>query len=249
MTEIWLYTIGSVFIVSLVSLIGILAISINMERLKKSLLFLVSFAAGSLLGGAFIHLIPEVFEESKNSGILPFIILIGFLLFFVLEKILCWRHCHVPTSENHPHPVAINNLVGDGFHNLIDGMIIAGSYMVSIPLGIATTIAVLLHEIPQEIGDFGILIHAGYTKAKAILFNYLSALLAIVGAVMTLVIGSAVEQAHEFIISFTIGGFIYIAAADLIPEMKKETDLRKSMLQLTSLILGIGVMALLLLLE
>ncbi|MBU1075454.1 ZIP family metal transporter [Patescibacteria group bacterium] len=249
MTEIWIYTIGSVFIVSLVSLIGILAISMNMERLKKGLLFLVSFAAGSLLGGAFIHLIPEIFKESEHSEILPFIVLLGFLLFFVLEKILHWRHCHVPTSKDHPHPLAVNNLVGDGFHNLIDGMIIAGSYLVSIPLGIATTIAVLLHEIPQEIGDFGILVHAGYSKKKALIFNFLSALTSIVGAILTLVIGSVLASTQEFLIAFTAGGFIYIAAADLIPEMKKETDFKKSWLQLSALVFGIGVMALLLLLE
>ncbi|MFA6391230.1 MAG: ZIP family metal transporter [Patescibacteria group bacterium] len=249
MTEIWLYTIGSVFIVSLVSFIGILAISINLEKLKKGLLFLVSFAAGSLLGDAFIHLIPEVFEESENTEIVPFMILAGFIIFFILEKILCWRHCHVPTSEEHPHPVAVNNLVGDGFHNLIDGMIIAGSFLVSIPLGIATSIAVLLHEIPQEIGDFGILLHAGFNKRKALIFNYLSALTALVGAALTLIIGTALENKQVFVIAFTIGGFIYIAAADLIPEMKKETNFKKSWFQLLSLMLGIGVMALLLLLE
>ena len=249
MTEVWIYTIGSVFIVSLVSLVGILAISMNMDRLKKGLLFLVSFAAGSLLGGAFIHLIPEVFEESKNREILPFIMLLGIVLFLFLEKILQWRHCHEPTSEDHPHPIAVNNLIGDGFHNLIDGMIIAGSYMVSIPLGIATTIAVLLHEIPQEIGDFGILVHAGYTRKKALFYNYMSALLAVIGAVLALVVGSAVESAQEFLIAFTVGGFIYIASADLIPELKKEKDLNKSMLQLLFLILGIGIMALLMLLE
>ncbi|MFA6271660.1 MAG: ZIP family metal transporter [Patescibacteria group bacterium] len=249
MTEVWLYTIGSVFVVSLVSLIGIFAISIDMEKLKKSLLFLVSFAAGSLLGDAFIHLIPEVFKDSKNIGVYPFIILMGFLLFFILEKILCWRHCHVPTSENHPHPLAINNMVGDGFHNLIDGMIIAGSYLVNIPLGIATTTAVLLHEIPQEIGDYGVLLHAGYTKKKALLFNYLSALTAVIGSVLTLFIGGVLEDKQGFLIAFTIGGFIYIAAADLIPEMKKETDFRRSWFQLISLILGIGIMALMLLFE
>ncbi|MBU0963983.1 ZIP family metal transporter [Patescibacteria group bacterium] len=249
MTQPWLYTILSVLAVSLVSLIGILALSINQIRLKKILLLLVSFAAGSLLGGAFIHLLPEAFAESEITEIIPFIILLGIVFFFFLEKILCWRHCHIPTSDEHPHPLGINNLVGDGFHNLIDGMIIAGAYMVSVPVGIATTVAVLLHEIPQEIGDFGVLLHAGYTKKKAIFFNFLSALAAVVGAVLTLIIGSSVEHAQEYLIPFTIGGFIYIATADLIPELKKETNLGKSLLQLIALLLGIGVMSLLLLLE
>lgn len=249
MTEVWLYTIFSVLIVSTISLVGVIMLSVNMERLKKILLFLVSFAAGSLLGGAFLHLLPHVFEESENVKIATSIILLGIVLFFILEKFLYWRHCHIPTSDDHPHPVGINNLIGDGFHNLIDGMIIAGAYMVSIPVGIATTVAVLLHEIPQEIGDFSILIHAGYTKKKALLFNFLSALTAIIGAVLTLLIGSSIEKVHEYLIPFTIGGFIYIATADLIPELKKETDLKKSWFQLVSFILGIGIMALLLLLE
>lgn len=249
MTETWLYTIGSVLIVSLISLIGVFMLAINLERLKKILLLLVSFAAGSLLGGAFLHLLPHAIEETENVERATFIILVGIILFFVLEKILRWRHCHIPTSEDHPHPVGINNLIGDGFHNLIDGMIIAGAYMVSVPVGIATTIAVLFHEIPQEIGDFSILIHAGYSRGKALFFNFLSALTAVLGAVLTLIIGSSVEKIHEYLIPFTIGGFIYIATADLIPELKKETNLKKSFAQLLALLFGIGIMALLLLLE
>ncbi|MFH0952263.1 MAG: ZIP family metal transporter [Patescibacteria group bacterium] len=249
MTTIWLYSIISVFIVSLVSLIGIVTLSLSLERLRKILLFLVSFAAGSMLGGAFIHLLPEAFEIAENVLVIPYAILLAMIIFFAIEKVLHWRHCHEPTSKEHPHPLGVNNLIGDAFHNLIDGTIIAGSYMVDIPLGVATTIAVLLHEIPQEIGDFGVLIHAGYTKNKAIFYNFLTALTAIFGAVITLLIGSRVEAIHQYIVPFTIGGFIYIATADLIPELKKETGLGKSSLQLASLILGIGVMSLLLLFE
>lgn len=249
MAEVWLYTIISVFIVSLVSLIGVLTLSVKMEKLKKILLFLVSFAAGSLLGDAFIHLLPKAFEESDNTTMIPYYILLGIVLFFILEKILHWRHCHIPTSREHPHPLGINNIVGDGFHNFVDGMIIAASYMVSIPLGIATTIAVLFHEIPQEIGDFGILIYAGFTKKKALFFNYLSAFTAVVGAVLTIIIGSAITGVQDFLVPFTIGGFIYIATADLIPELKKETALGKSALQLIAFLFGIGIMALLLLME
>ena len=141
------------------------------------------------------------------------------------------------------------NLVGDGFHNLMDGMIIAGSFLVNLPLGISTTLAVLLHEIPQEIGDFGILVHAGYSIRKALIFNFLSAISAVVGAVFTLAIGLKTENVSAFLVPFTIGGFIYIATADLIPELKKETALKKSLLQLLFILLGAGVMALLLVLE
>jgi len=249
MATTWFYTILSVFIVSLVSLVGVLTISISAEKLKKLLLFLVSFAAGALLGDAFIHLIPESYIENSNASLIPFFILLGIILFFILEKILFWRHCHIPTSQQHPHPLAVNNIVGDGFHNFIDGMIIAGSYMVSLPLGLATTLAVVMHEIPQEIGDFGILLFAGWTKRKAIFYNFLSALVAMAGAVLTLLIGSSISHLQDYLIPFTIGGFIYIATADLIPELKKETDLHKSAFQLAALLFGIGVMALFLLWE
>jgi zinc and cadmium transporter len=245
---VWIYTVGSVLLVSLVSLVGVLTLSIDEKRLRKTLLFLVSFAAGALLGDAFLHLLPESVEPGFKPEVSVFIFT-GILGFFILEKIISWRHCHIPTSEEHPHPVGMMNLIGDGFHNALDGMIIAGSFLVNIPLGISTTLAVLLHEIPQEIGDFGILLHAGYSIRKAVFFNFLSALTAVAGAVFTLAIGLKTESVSAFLVPFTIGGFIYIATADLIPELKKETALKKSSLQLLLILLGAGVMALLLLLE
>ena len=248
MMVVWLYTIGSVLIVSLISLIGVFSISMDQRRLTKMLLFMVSFAAGALLGDSFLHLLPESVEEGMKLEVSVFI-LIGVFVFFILEKIIMWRHCHIPTSEDHPHPVGIMNLIGDGFHNILDGMIIGGSYLVSIPLGISTTLAVILHEIPQEIGDFGILIHAGYSVRKALFFNFLCALTAILGAVLTLAIGLKSESISTFLVPFTIGSFVYIATADLIPELKKETALKKSLLQLLFILLGAGVMGILLLLE
>ena len=249
MFQTWLYTILSVLAVSLVSLVGIFTIPISIEKLKRILLFLVSFAAGALLGDAFIHLLPESFEKADSFLKISLFILLGIVFFFILEKILFWYHCHIPTSEEHPHPVGIINLVGDGFHNLIDGVIIAGSFLLSPPIGLATALAVLLHEIPQEIGDFGILLHAGYTRQKALLFNFLSALAAVLGAVFTLIIGVKIEGITQFIIPFTIGGFIYIAAADLIPTIHREEHTGHSFLQLLFFLMGVGVMALLLLLE
>jgi len=246
MIAVWLYTMGSVVIVSLISLIGVFSISIDEKRLSKMLLFLVSFAAGALLGDAFLHLLPESVEAGLELKASLFI-LVGIFAFFILEKIISWRHCHIPTSEKHPHPVGMMNLVGDGFHNIMDGMIIGGSYLVSIPLGVSTTIAVILHEIPQEIGDFGILVHAGYSIRKALIFNFLSALTAVAGAMLTLIIGLKTQSVSTFLVPFTIGSFVYIATADLIPELKKETALKKSLLQLLFILLGAGVMALLLL--
>jgi zinc and cadmium transporter len=251
MFDAWLYSLISVFIVSFVSLVGVLALAWNRDFLQKILLFLVSFAAGALLGDAFLHLLPEITEKSDSSWQASFFILFGILIFFILEKIIYWRHCHECYPEEnlshiHLQPFAYTNLIGDGLHNLIDGMIIAGSYLVSLPLGIATTLAVVLHEIPQEIGDFGILIKAGFSQLKALIFNLLSGLVAVIGAVLTLVVSGQIESFSLFIVPLTIGGFIYIACADLIPELHKESRFKNSFQQLMFFILGIGVMALLL---
>ena len=152
-------------------------------------------------------------------------------------------------NKEHAHPFAYTNLVGDGLHNFIDGLIIGASYIVSVPVGIATTIAVVLHEIPQEIGDFGVLIHAGFSKGKALALNFLSAVAAILGAVVALWLSGAVEGLEMVLIPLAAGGFIYIAGSDLIPELHKENHIVRSILQVISFIAGIGVMLLLLLLE
>ncbi|MBI2663024.1 ZIP family metal transporter [Candidatus Woesearchaeota archaeon] len=248
MLNVWLYSIISVIIVSLISLIGIFFVVLNNGYIKNSLLFLVSFSAGALFGDAFIHLIPESFGLGLGVKI-PVYILSGIISFFVLEKFVHWRHCHVPTSKNHPHPLAFTNLVGDGLHNFVDGLIIGGSYLVNIPLGIATTLAVIFHEIPQEISDFGVLLHAGLTKTKALMYNFASASLAILGAVLSIVLGSSIQGFGDFLIPFTAGGFIYIAGSDLLPELHKETSPGRSFLQLIAIISGILVMLALLLLE
>lgn len=246
MNLIYLYTISSLLIVSLISLIGVLTLSIKKEFLEKILFLLVSFAVGALLGDVFIHLIPEISQNGWNLAVSLYL-LGGIVLFLIMEKIISWRHCHIPTSQDHPHHLGIMNLIGDGVHNFIDGALIAGSFLVSIPLGLATTLAVILHEIPQEIGDFGILLYAGYQRARALFFNFLSALLAIIGALVVLILQN--DQLIEFLLPFTAGGFLYIAAADLIPEMKKEQGLLKNITQLVAILLGIGVMILLLKLQ
>ncbi|GAF75371.1 unnamed protein product [marine sediment metagenome] len=240
----WFYSLISVFIVSLISLIGVFSLSIKLKKLKKILLFLVSFAAGALLGGAFIHLLPEIAEKKGLDLTDSLAILAGILAFFVLEKIIYWRHCHIPSSKDHPHSFGMMNLIGDGLHNFTDGMIISAAFMTNVSLGMATTMAVIFHEIPQEIGDFSVLIYSGYSKSKALLFNFISALFAVFGALITLIIGSQFHQLIDFLIPLTAGGFIYIATADLIPELKKEQKFNKSILQLISLLAGILVMIL-----
>jgi len=240
--ETWLYSLLSVSIVSLSSLIGIVTFSVKESRLKNALLYMVSFSAGALFGDAFIHLIPEAVEESGFGLNISIYILSGILCFFVVEKILQWRHCHILTSEEHPHTFAYMNLFGDAVHNFIDGLIVAGSYIVSFPLGVATTLAVVFHEIPQEIGDFGVLIYGGFSKSKALMFNFLSAITAILGAFVALLLGLYMTNFTVFLVPFAAGGFIYIAGSDLIPELHKEIKPSKSVLELIVFILGILVL-------
>ncbi len=247
MAGVWAYALLSVLIVSAVSFIGLLTLSLKAEILKKMLLYLVSFSAGALLGDAFIHLLPEVVREAGFSLNVSLYVLLGVIVFFMLEKFIHWHHYHDPNSRKHIHPFVITNLFGDSLHNFIDGLIIGASYLVSIPVGVATTIAVVLHEIPQEIGDFGVLLHGGFTKAKALFFNFLTALTAFVGAVAALAIGSSVENTTAILVPFAAGGFIYVAGTDLIPEMHKEIEIRKSFFQLLFFLLGIAIMAALLL--
>ncbi len=244
-----IYSLASVAVVSLLSFIGVFTFAIKQEKLSSIILFLVSFSTGALLGGSFIHLLPEAAASTGFSIYSSISIISGMLVFFILEKFIHWRHCHIPTSKSHPHPLAFMNLIGDGLHNFIDGMIIAGSYMADTRLGITTTIAVILHEIPQEIGDFGVLIHAGLNRIKALFFNFLSAATAFLGAFAAFIIGNSSESFINMLLPFTAGGFIYIASSDLIPELQKSTEVKKSTLQLIGIILGVIVMVSLLLIE
>jgi zinc and cadmium transporter len=240
----------SVVFVSLVSLVGMLALMLNDKHLAKILLYLVSFAAGSLFGDAFIHLIPEAIENTSPGVLVSALIIFGIIASFAVERFFQWRHCHIPTSDEHPHSFAYMNLFGDAVHNFIDGMIIGGSYMVSIPIGVASTLAVIFHEIPQEIGDFGVLIYGGFSKKRAIWLNFLTALTAIAGALLVIILSSVVEHSISLLIPFAAGNFIYIAGSDLIPELRKDTPApKKAALQMVSIVLGVVVMALLLLLE
>lgn len=250
MTSVYLYAFGSVLLVSLMSLGGILALSMNVERLRAGLFVLVSLAVGALLGDAFIHLIPEAFETTSNPAILSLSIIGGILFFFVIEKVLHWHH-HQGIEDSEPaiHPVGRIVLFSDGVHNLIDGLIIGLAYTVSIEVGIATTIAVILHEIPQEIGDFGVLLHAGYTKTRALWLNFLSALLSILGAVAAFVLGEVAEGFTAVLVPITAGGFIYIALSDLIPELHKSKSAGHSVIQLIAIAAGVIAMLLLLGLE
>jgi len=228
----------SVLLVSLVSILGIL-IFFKKKILNRLLFFMVSFAAGTLLGAAFLDLLPEIIEEGFNES-LPIFILIGILAFFILEKFLHWHHHHTE-HEHETHAFTYLNLVGDGIHNFLDGAVIAVSFMNSAALGIVTTIAIIAHEIPQEIADFSVLIYGGFSKMKALVYNFLTALTAVIGALITYFFSGLMENSHSYIAAFAIGGFVYIAGTDLIPEIHKEKDIKKSVLQFLMLALGIAL--------
>jgi zinc and cadmium transporter len=245
----YIYALLAVVVVSLVSLVGVFTLSIKEEIIKKYIFLLVSLAVGALLGDAFIHLIPEAFETSANPLTVSLLVIMGIVIFFVLEKFMHWHHHGDDTQEYDIHPVGKLVLVSDGVHNFIDGVIIGISFLVSVPLGIATTLAVILHEIPQEIGDFAVLLHAGYTRKRALWLNFLSALTAVLGTLVAFMLGEVGESFTNWVLPIAAGGFIYIAVADLIPEMHKTKKISHSFFQLLALILGVILMVGLVFLE
>ncbi|MBS3101281.1 ZIP family metal transporter [Candidatus Woesearchaeota archaeon] len=237
MLSILLQILIAVLIVSLVSILGIL-IFFRKKTLNKILFYLVSFAAGTLLGAAFLNLLPEALENGFKESV-PIFILLGILSFFILEKFLYWHHHHAGHEHEEVHGFTYLNIVGDAIHNFLDGAVIAISFMNNTALGIITTIAIIAHEIPQEIADFSILIYGGFSKAKALVYNFLTALTAVIGALAAYFYSSAIGNSTTFLTSFAVGGFVYIASSDLIPEIHKEKDLKKSLVQLVLLALGI----------
>ena len=213
--------------VSAVSLIGIL-IAGKHKRLNDILFLLVSFSAGSLLGGAFFHLLPESLESAGSLDVFK-LVLMGFVVFYLLERVLRWHHCHKMDCDEHK-VLGYQNLVGDGVHNFIDGLIIVSAFSVSLPLGIAVTVSVVLHEIPQEIGEFGVLLYSGFSKTKAVMFNLLSAFLAVAGVLVGYLLITSVNSIVSLLLPFAAGGFMYIAATDLVPELHREKNIAKSLM-------------------
>jgi zinc and cadmium transporter len=245
--DILLYSIIATVVVSIISLVGVISLTIKDLVLNKIVYYLVAISAGSMMGAAFLHLIPEALEgssASQNENVF-IAVLAGFVLFFILERILHWHHCHQPEGDCTVHPFTQLNLIGDGIHNFIDGVVIAAAFSVNVELGIATTIGVITHEIPQEISDFGVLIYGGYTKAKALFFNFISGTLAVLGAICGIALTQATKGMLPFIIALTAGGFIYVSASDLIPELHKESNLAKSALALLCFFVGVGLMVVL----
>ncbi len=244
-----LYSLLSVLGISLLSLVGI-ALFLTEERFtKRIMIHLVSFSTGALFGDVFFHILPEI---SEGHGLLLWqsaLILVGILASFCIEKFIHWNHCHHMPSEDHYHPVGTMTLVADGLHNFVDGVLIAGSFLVDIRLGFATTIAVALHELPQEIGDYALLLYSGFTRRKALLLNFLSGITAVLGGVLTLVTAGAVDHAVEIILPLAAGNLLYIAGSDLIPELHKHTQVKQGILQFLGILLGVLMMCALLFLE
>lgn len=236
-TLIWILL--STVIISVISLAGITTLALKERSLKKLILLLVALSAGTLIGGAFLHLIPEslLFYKSQTVFIL---VIAGFVLFFCVEHYMKWRHCH--EKECKVHSFAQMNMLGESIHNFIDGLILAAAFITSVPVGIIATIAVAVHEIPQEFGDFAILVHAGYKKRKALFLNFLIALTAILGGTFGYFFASMTAISLAALLPIAAGGFIYVGASDLIPEIRKEQNIRKSTTYLITFMIGILLM-------
>ncbi len=235
-----LYALIASIIVSLVSFVGILVVLIKENLLEKIKIVLIALGAGGLIGGAFVHLLPEALEKSGDPDVSLLFLLMGFVLFFFLERFLFWRHCHKGKCDIHVFTYL--NLIGDGVHNFIDGLIIGGAFFVDIHFGIITTAAITMHEIPQELGDFGVLVYGGYSVKKALILNFFTALTAIAGTFFGYFFSNSNELFLMGLLPFAAGGFIYVAACDLIPALHKEQDKRISLLNMAMFLIGIFLM-------
>jgi zinc and cadmium transporter len=235
------YTVLATFLVSLISFIGAISLVIKKDFLKKWIMALVSFASGTLISGAFLHLIPEAYEKSEKTFIN---VLIGFFIFFIMEKYFHWRHCH-KDEKCEIHPVSYLNLIGDGIHNIFDGILIGVSFTIDIKTGIISTLLIIFHEIPQELGDFGILIYSGLKISKALLLNFVSGLTAIIGGVTGYLAGEKISNFTPLLMAISAGGFIYISASDLVPELTKEKEIKQSLKAVFFFLLGIILMLIL----
>lgn len=252
----FLYSFASVIIVSLLSFLGIVFFLFEESDVRKYLLYFVSLSTGALLGDVFIHIIPDMAENADTFTRDLSILLGGIVFSFILEKVVHWRHCHmIPSTsvhrdnENpeqhghaHSHPLGAVNIVGESMHNFIDGLVIAAGFLASVPIGLSTTLAVMLHELPHEIGNVAVLLHAGYPRKKAIFFNFLSAAMSIVGVLLVFAFTLSTAAISSFMLPFAAGNLLYIAGSDLIPELHKESKALNSLGQLICILLGMAIM-------
>lgn len=214
---------------------------------------LVSYAIGALLGVVFLDILPEAIKQASSPAAVSATVLLGILLFFTLEKVLIWRHCHHDHCEAHePHEASPHDhgrsgamvIVGDTFHNFVDGIIIAAAFLADVHLGIVTALAIIAHEIPQEVGDFAILLHSGYSKVRAFRMNLISSFATLVGGVLGYFVLQAMQTWVPTLLALAAASMIYVAVADLIPGLHKRTQLRDTVQQVLLIVLGMGTVAL-----
>jgi len=231
----FIYIISSTILVSLISFAGVITLILKPDKLQKILKLLISFSAGTMLGSAFIHLLPEA-SENLSFNTIYLVIIISFSILFIIEKLLYWHHCHKIQCKK--HTLGSLNLIGDSIHNFLDGIIIAGAFMIDIKIGITTVIAIIFHEIPQEISDFGILLYSGFSRKKAIISNFVISLTSILGSLFGYFLNSYSHTFKSYLLPLAAGNFIYIAASDLLPEMKKEKNMKQSFIYLIIFLIG-----------
>lgn len=245
--------IAASLLVSFCSFSGLFVLWIPPERLQRITPYLISLAVGVLLGDAFIHLIPDAVARQGSLSTVCFMVLLGMILFFVLEKVVRWRHDHrinfPPSEQNDIQPIAKMNLVGDAVHNFVDGILIAGSFLVDPVIGATTTFAIIVHEVPQEIGDVGALIYGGFSPKQAVLYNFYGSLSVVLGAIFTLILSQTAESSLVFLLPIAAGGFIYIATTDMMPALHQYSTLSHLFGQTTILAIGIGFMQSIVMLE
>lgn len=235
------YILLATLIISLTSMVGLVFLAAKKKFVERIVVLLISLAAGTMMGGTFLHLLPEASELLEGSELFLWV-LGSFILFYLVERVLHWRHCHHDDCGVHGKSIGYMNLIGDGIHNFIDGTVVASAFLTDIRLGVVTSLAIAMHEIPQEIGDFGVLIKAGFTKKKALAYNFLTALVAMAGALFSYFVAHQVENLTTYMLPVAAGGFLYIAASDLLPEIRKEENLTKAIVSFGVFLFGIWLM-------
>ncbi|MEN6587337.1 MAG: ZIP family metal transporter [Sulfuricella sp.] len=225
------------------AILGAALLLVFPDTLRQKLLpCLLSYATGTLLGAAFLGMLPKSLELAPPLAI-TCTVLAGLIAFFILEKLVIWRHCHDETCEEHSHQGGVLILVGDAFHNFVDGVVIAAAFLTSVPMGIAAALAVIAHEIPQELGDFAILLHGGFSKARAFAYNLLSSLATLPGVLLGWFWLAEVRQAIPYVLAVSAASFIYIAVADLVPGLHRHTGAGAVASQTLLILAGVGTIA------
>jgi zinc and cadmium transporter len=226
------------------AMLGAALLLLFSDALRQRLLpGLLAYATGTLLGAAFLGMLPKSLEQAPPLAVSG-TVLAGLFAFFLLEKAVLWRHCHDADCQEHGHQAGVLILVGDAFHNFVDGVVIAAAYLTSPALGVATALAVIAHEIPQELGDFAILLHSGYGKTRALALNLISSLATLPGVLLGWLWLAEVRQAVPYVLAVSAASFIYIAMADLVPGLHRRSDGRAFASQALLILAGIGTIAL-----